>query len=207
MIWTILGILAGLTGLWLWVTTRYIVRATQGTPIPPRPGTALLLIETQDAFWTDRHHDTQTRMRLEAAISREVELARHRDQPVIALRQEWGGIAPRLIARVTRPGAPFRHGRDVALAPPFQGMADHVVVKRVEDGFETGELDTLLEVLQVGRLRIAGRDGTEAVARTAQAALNRGYEVELIRDAVATGDEQAFRAVQEALGSQGARII
>ncbi|MFO7770628.1 MAG: hypothetical protein R6V38_04660, partial [Roseovarius gahaiensis] len=138
MIWVALAVLAGLAGLWLWVTARYMVRATDGPRIPPRPGTALLLIETQQAFWSEAHHDAATRMRVVAAIAREVELARHKDQPVIALRQEWRGLAPRLIARITRPGAPRRGGPDTGLAEPFQGMADHVIVKRVEDGFETG---------------------------------------------------------------------
>ena len=206
MIWTVAGVLAGLIGLWLWIAARYMVRATAGSPVPPRPGTALLLIETQEAFWTDAHHDAATRARIGAAIAREVELARLRDQPVIALRQEWGGIAPRLIAQRTRPGAPLRKGRDTGLAAPFRGMADHVVVKRVEDGFETGELDQLLEVLQVGRLRFAGRDGAHAVARTAQAALNRGYDITLVRDAIAAGDAKAFAEAREALASQGAGI-
>ncbi len=206
MIWAALAILTGLSGLWLWVTARYMVRATDGPRIPPRPGTALVLIETQQAFWTDTHHDAATRARVEAAIAREVELARHKDQPVIALRQEWRGLAPRLIARKTRPGAPLRGGPDTELADPFKGMADHVIVKRVDDGFETGALDQLFEVLHVGRLKLVGRDGMEAVARTAQAGLNRGYDITLIRDGIATKDAQAFKAVQEALTSQGAQI-
>ncbi len=207
MIWAALAILAGLVGLWLWVTARYMVRATDGPTISPRAGTALVLIETQHAFWTDTHHDAATRIRIEAAIEREVELARHKDQPVIALRQEWRGLGPRLIAGKTRRGAPLRGGADTGLADPFQGMADHVIIKRVEDGFETGELDQLLAVLQVGRLRLAGRDGAHAVARTAQAGLNRGYDITLVRDAIAAKDAAAFQAVQEALTSQGARII
>lgn len=206
MIWVALAVLAGLAGLWLWVTARYMVRATDGPRIPPRPGTALLLIETQQAFWSEAHHDAATRMRVEAAIAREVELAQHKDQPVIALRQEWRGLAPRLIARTTRHGAPLRGGPDTGLAAPFQGMADHVIVKRVEDGFETGALDQLLDVLHVGQLKLVGRDGIDAVARTAQAGLNRGYAITLVRDAIATKDAQAFKAVEEALTSQGARI-
>src|SRR6056297_65581 len=206
MIWAALAILAGLVGLWLWVTARYMVRATDGPRIPPRPGTALVLIETQQAYWTDTHHDAATRARVEAAIAREVELAQRHDHPVIALRQEWRGLTPRLIARKTRPGAPLRAGPGTGLAAPFTGMADHVIVKRIEDGFETGALDQLLEVLQVGKLRLVGRDGIDAVARTAQAGLNRGYNITLIRDAIASKDAQAFKAVQEALTSQGARI-
>ena len=207
MIWTAIPIGMGVIALWAWVASRHMVRATQGRPVPERPGTALVLVELQEAVWQAPHHDDATRARVEAAVAREAALARHRDRPVIALRQEWGGLAPRLIARLTRPGAPLRGGAGVALAAPFCGLADHVIVKRVEDGFETGELDAVLGVLGVGRLRILGRDGCAGVARTAQAALNRGYRVELIRDGIAASDPAAFTAVLEALESQGARVI
>ena len=207
MIWQGVLVAVGLRAAWFWLAARHMVRATQGDPVPDRGGTALMLIELQQAVWTAPHHDDATRARVEAAVARETALSAHRDQPVIALRQEWGGLAPRLIARLTRPGAPLKGGAGVALAAPFHGLADHVIVKRVEDGFETGELDALLDVLRVGRLRIMGRDGCAGVARTAQAALNRGYEVELIRDGIAASDPAAFEDVLEALQSQGARVV
>lgn len=207
MIWAGTVALAGCGALWLWVTARHMVRATEGVPVPARPGTALVLVELQEAFWNDAHHGAPDRHRVEAAVAREAELARHRDQPVIALRQEWSGLATRLIARATRPGAPLRGGAGVGLAAPFHGLADHVVVKRVEDGFETGELDAVLGALHVGRLRLMGRDGCAGLARTAQAALNRGYEVELVRDGIAASDVATFAAMRDALLSQGARVV
>jgi len=207
MIWAATVLLAGGLMTWVWCAARHMVRASQGAMVPERAGVALLLIDLQDSLWTDAQHDAATRARVEAAVAREVEMARHRDQPVIAIRQEWQGVMPRLIARLTRPGAPMRGGRGVELAAPFHGLADHVIIKRVEDGFETGELDILLEILRVGRLRLMGRDGCAGLARTAQAALNRGYEVELVRDGIATADSAAFESVIEALRSQGARIV
>ncbi|EDM69815.1 hypothetical protein RAZWK3B_10647 [Roseobacter sp. AzwK-3b] len=207
MIWTAMALLGGGLLVWAWIVARRMVRASQGTPVPPRAGAALLLIELQDCLWSDTQHDAATRARVEAAVAREVELARQRDQPVIALRQEWHGLMARLIVRLTRPGAPTRGSADVELAPAFRGMADHVIVKPVEDGFETGALDALLDMLRVGRLRLVGREGCAGLARTAQGALNRGYEVELVRDGIAATDSAALDAVLEALTSQGARVV
>lgn len=207
MIWAVAALMVGGLIAWVWLAARKMVRASQGTPVPGHAGVAVVLIELQDCLWTDAQHDGATRARVEAAVAREVEMAGHRDQPVIAVRQEWHGLTPRLIARQTRPGAPMRGAPGVELAPPFRGMADHVIVKRVEDGFETGELDALLDILRVGRLRLMGRDGCAGLARTAQAALNRGYQVELVRDGIAAADGAAFEAVLEALASQGARIV
>ena len=200
-------ILLGAVALWLWATLRYIVRPTPGRRIEPRPGTAVLLIDLQEVFWTDASHDAATRARVEAAVAREVALAQQRDQPVIALRQEWSGIGPRLVAKLLFRGKAVTGSAGTGLAAPFVGMADNVIIKRVQDGFETGELDAVLAALTIGRLRIMGQDGEHAVAKTAQAALNRGYEVELISDGIATARPGAFETVRSALGSQGARVV
>jgi glutamine phosphoribosylpyrophosphate amidotransferase len=68
------------------------------------------------------------------------------------------------------------------LAEPFAGLVDQVLVKRVQDAFETGALDALLTKLGVGKLRIAGLDLNYCVLKTALAARNRGYEVSIVKE-------------------------
>ncbi|WP_167853490.1 cysteine hydrolase family protein [Roseovarius aestuariivivens] len=193
-------------GLWLWARARAVVRPSQGSKIEPRPGTAVLLVNLQEVFWNDRHYDAQTRARVEGAVAREVALAQQGDQPVIALRQEFSGLGFRLVARLLYRGEAIQGGPGTGLAEPFVGIADHVLVKSVQDGFESGELDVVLRVLRVGHLRILGLDGEHDVAKTAQGALNRGFEVTLVGDGIATARAKAFEPVAEALGGQGARI-
>ncbi|MEZ5721383.1 MAG: isochorismatase family protein [Paracoccaceae bacterium] len=81
------------------------------------------------------------------------------------------------------------------MAKPFDGLADHEVVKRVQDAFETGALDDLLATLDVGRLRLVGLDFSHCVQKTALAARNRGYEVTIVRPATlsATSTESAVK--------------
>ena len=200
-------ILLGAVALWLWASYRYMVRPTQGQPIEPRPCAALLLVDLQQVYWCDEQYDAQTRARVEAAVAREAALAQHRNQPVIALRQQWGGLGPRLIAMLFMKGLGVKGAPGTELAEPFAGLADQVVTKRVQDGFETGELDVVLRVLRVGQLRIVGLDGAGSVARTAQAALNRGYDVTLVSDGIATARDNTFDTIRESLTSQGARVI
>ncbi|SLN65169.1 nicotinamidase/pyrazinamidase [Roseovarius litorisediminis] len=202
----ILLIFGALT-LWVTFTIRYIRRPTQGPAIAPRPGSALLLVDLQGVFWNDAHYDAQTRARVEAAVLREVALARQKDQPVIVLRHEWSTLSTRLLARLTMNGEAIRGTAGTGLAPPFSEVADQLVIKRVQDGFETGELDVVLRVLRIGTLKIAGLDGEHCVAKTAQAALNRGYDVALIRDGIASIHPDRFAAATEALSGQGARLI
>lgn len=75
------------------------------------------------------------------------------------------------------------------LAAPFNDLADHVVIKRVQDAFETRELDRLLGQLDAGKLSIVGLDTNYCVAKTALAACQRGYEVEINRQGVLSADQ------------------
>lgn len=202
-----LAIFLFVLALWIWSRMRALIRPSQGARIEPRPGTAILLVNLQETFWNDARYTADQRARVEAAILREVTLAQHNDQPVIALRQEYSDLGFRLVARLLHGGRAIRGGPGLGLAAPFVGMADHMVVKQVQDGFESGELDTVLRVLRVGRLRILGLDGEHDVAKTAQGALNRGYEVELVHDGIATARDGVFASVTQALGGQGARVV
>ncbi|MCR9147337.1 MAG: cysteine hydrolase [Rhodobacteraceae bacterium] len=202
-----LAIFIFVLALWIWSRMRALIRPSQGARIEPRPGTAILLVNLQEAFWNDARYTGDQRARVEAAVLREVTLAQHNDQPVIALRQEYSDLGFRLVARLLHGGKAVRGGPGLGLAAPFVGMADHMVVKQVQDGFESGELDTVLRALRIGRLRFLGLAGEHDVAKTAQGALNRGYEVELVSDGIATARDGAFDPVAEALGGQGARVV
>lgn len=193
--------------LWIWLRARALKRPSLGPMIEPRPGTAVLLINLQDVFWNEAHYDADQRARVEAAVAREVELAKLADQPVIALRQEYSDPGYRVVARLLHKGEAIRGGAGLGLAEPFVGMADHLVTKQAQDGFANRELCTVLRALRVGRLRILGLDGEHDVAKTAQGALNRGYRVELVRDGIATARHGAFDSVTQALGGQGARVV
>lgn len=81
---------------------------------------------------------------------------------------------------VGQKGQAIEGSKGTELAEPFAGLADHVLVKRVQDAFETGALDALLASLGVGKLRIAGLDMNYCVLKTALVARNRGYHVTIV---------------------------
>jgi nicotinamidase-related amidase len=68
------------------------------------------------------------------------------------------------------------------IAEVFTLLPDHVLVKRVQDAFETGELDALLQRCDVGRLRLVGLDMNYCVQKTALAARNRGFDVTVVKE-------------------------
>ena len=206
MLW-ILAALALLFIAWLVRGVLHIGRATEGPKIDSRPNTALLLIDLQTVFWESEAYDEETKRRTLENITTLVTEAKAQNNSIIAIRQEWSEPATRLIAKLTMKGQAVAGTPGTEVAKPFNTMFTHEVVKRVQDGFETGELDALLESLNVGKVIIAGLDGEYCVARTAEAALNRGYDVELATNGIMTSRTDKLGAVIEKLTLLGARTV
>ncbi|MFP4328388.1 MAG: cysteine hydrolase family protein [Paracoccaceae bacterium] len=83
--------------------------------------------------------------------------------------------------------------------PEIAGSVDHVVTKRVQDGFENPELGSLLDRLKIGRLQIAGLDICFCVKKTAVAAAARGYHVTLLTEAIRTARPKEWHRWRGAL--------
>lgn len=163
--------------LWLVGGVRRIGAISTGKPIGDRSGTALILIDLQEIFWEYGPYPGAAKSEAEAFILEEIVAARQSGFAVIAVRQEWSIPSTKMVARLAMKGQAVEGSPGTQLAEPFAELADHVLVKRVQDAFETGELDKLLFDLGVGRIRIVGLDFNHCVQKTALAARNRGYEV------------------------------
>lgn len=162
---------------WLGLGVRRIGAVSLGKPIDARDGKALVLIDLQTVFWEDGPYDAAQKSAAQDAILAEVAAARAAGHPIIALRQEWSRPVTKVLARLTMKGQAIAGSAGTEIAAPFAGFADYEIVKRVQDGFETGALDDLLARLGVGRLRLVGLDLNYCVLKTALAARARGYGV------------------------------
>lgn len=177
----VFGVAVLLTLLWLGNGIRRIGSVSVGEKISDRTGSALLLIDLQSVFWERGPYSDAAKQSAASVILEEVEAARAQSHPVIAVRQEWSIPSTKLVARLTMKGQAIAGSEGTELARQFSSLPDHVITKRVQDAFETGELDTLLKDLDVGKLRIAGLDLNYCVQKTALAARNRGYDVSVVR--------------------------
>jgi nicotinamidase-related amidase len=187
--------------IWLVNGVRRITSVSTGAVIPDRPGTALLLIDLQTVFWDDGPYSSTDKAAVERAVLAEVAQAKSNNWPIIALRQEWSLPATRVIARLLMKGQAIVGTPGTEIAKPFAALADETVVKRLQDGFETGALDPLLDRLNIATLRIAGLDFNHCIARTASAARNRGYRVIIVQDATLAAADTAKTRI--ALTTQG----
>jgi len=177
----VIGIACALLVVWLGFGVKRIGAISRGEVIVDQNKTALLLIDLQAVFWDTGPYSEEEKQSARAVIMREVEEAQARDIPVIAVRQEWSIPSTKAVARLTMKGQAIEGTAGTELAEVFSSVPDHVIVKRVQDAFETGELDVLLKRLGVGKLRLVGLDLNYCVQKTALAARNRGHEVVVVK--------------------------
>lgn len=168
--------------VWLALGIKRIGSVSHGEPIKDRDGAALLLVDLQSVFWEQGPYSDTEKRTAQAAIHREVEQAKTQGIPVVAVRQEWSIPSTKAVARLTMKGQAIEGSAGTELADVFDSLPDMVVVKRVQDAFETGELDEIFDKLGVGALRIVGLDMNYCIQKTALAARNRRYDVTIVKD-------------------------
>lgn len=186
--------------LWLADGMRRVGAVSVGETIPDRNGSALLLIDLQSVFWERGPYSNAAKEAAAAVILAEVEAAKAQNHPVIAVRQEWSIPSTKAVAKLTMKGQAIEGSNGTEIAKVFAALPDHVIVKRVQDAFETSELDTLLAHLDVGKLRLFGLDLNYCVQKTALAARKRGYDVTVVKGGTlsATPTESAEKRMTSA---------
>ena len=201
----IVGALVLAAMVWLANGIRRIGAVSAGEPISGRSKTALLLIDLQTVFWERGPYSEADKQAAAEVILAEVAAAQAQGYPVIAVRQEWSIPSTKAVARLSMKGQAIEGSDGTELAPLFSDHPDHVIVKRVQDAFETGELDGLLKSLDVGALRLVGLDLNYCVFKSALAARNRGYDITVVTDGCLSA--AATQKVEAQLVLKGAKLV
>ena len=147
------------------------------TALENRPGTALLVIDVQNAA-VDRAHERDA---VVSNVGTVVEKARREGVPVV-----WVQHSDEHLAR----------GSDAWQIVPelMPGAAEPLVEKHYGDSFEDTDLESVLSGLRVGRLVVVGAQTDWCVRSTLHGALARGYDATLVSDAHTTEDQTEWGA-------------
>ena len=86
-------------------------------------------------------------------------------------------------------------------------LSANFFTKRKSDAFSNLKLDPFLAALKVRRIIITGLDIAYCAGKVSQAALNRGYEVVVIEDAVISETDELRQEKIIELETAGAQII
>jgi nicotinamidase-related amidase len=83
----------------------------------------------------------------------------------------------------------------------------HQFKKRKSDAFSSHDMDVFLNEMQINRLIITGLDMAGCAYNTSQAALNRGYEVFVIEEAVISSSDELKQEKLVELSQAGAIVL
>ena len=86
-------------------------------------------------------------------------------------------------------------------------VSKYTFIKRGEDAFSNGELDDFLRKKGVAHLFLAGVDSAMSIKETAHSALDLGYRVTFIQDAIFTAYESRWERVRKTFESAAAFAI
>lgn len=179
---------------------------TEGSPIGSyqNPRTALLVVDLQEDFTGP---DAVQRMkRADGAVlaaGRLVAQAVGNDQPVAYIRAVFNDPGVRfMMGGLSAPGEPgSKMDRRLPSLPSIP-----VLTKTKGDAFSNPELDDWLIQNQVNHVIIVGIDAFYCVDDTIQGALNRGYKVTAVLDAISTGTNKDVATIAEKWRAAGVVI-
>lgn len=188
---TILMIAASVSCLTLVIYCIYghlrITRVSQGVPIPnyETEASALLIIDMQ----RDATEPSGRLVMNPAATDRIIEnlnavtpALRKRRTLFVMIRHEWeeNWILQILTNHSLRPGT-----RGSEVDPRIAVKPDTIITKQTSDSFGTPALDAYLRENKISHLYLSGTGANHCIRRTAEAALQRGYKVTVLRELVA----------------------
>lgn len=183
--------------------------ATEGAPIGPyeQPTTALIVLDLQrdllDADGRMPVKQEQVQPLLDTATTLHAS-ARARGLPVIRIENLYTASD---VGNLFRNSATVRGTPGAAWDSRAPIDADAMFEKDAPDAFSNPAFDAALREKQVTHLVITGVFADGCVTWTSRGALNRGYQVTLVRSGVAAGSDQAKASALDTLKGEGVTIV
>jgi nicotinamidase/pyrazinamidase len=156
----------------------------------PKPQKALLVIDVQEDYTGLRGKQPVPYKNVEeqiAAINRLIDHASITGTHVVYIRQIFdNNILMRFFVGRTIEGLP-----GTELDSRINVINGNDFTKKISDSFSNPALESFLILHQVGNLYLVGLDAAYCVHKTALGALNRGYRVTVVTDAILARDDMS----------------
>lgn len=164
-------------------------RITEGVPISHAGSgnRALVVIDIQEGTTGGVSYVESFRLQsgeLIENLNLLTEEAEAKGWPIIYIISEVANPLINILNNTLAKGSP-----GVEMDKRLEIRSDYIVTKRKNDSFTNPELDSILTRNRVDRLTLVGLDAAECVYHTALAALNRGYRVQVVQEAIISKTE------------------
>lgn len=207
-----LGVLVLIVAGALFAGIGYMASPTRGGKIPayPNPQKALLVIDLQKDYTGTGarppfpYKDSE---KLIATVNQAIAKASAEGIPVVYIRQEFEGPWGRIWSRTFGSGTALKGSPGAELDRRLVRASGAEFTKPKGDAFSNPGLEAFLAGHRVRDLYLTGLDAEFCVHLTAQGALNRGYTVTVLTDAIALRAEQKRAALLAKYHREGIRLI
>jgi len=202
MVGAVVVVLAGTLAVVL--TGLRVNTATQGASIEQyaTPRSALLVIDVQNDITsnTGRYGDTDGFV---GAVNQAITVAETRGMETLYVKNVYGNNP--IIWLLS--GGKFRAGSEGAeLDGHLMVLNDNVFTKSVGDSFSSPALEDYLISHSVDTLYVVGADAAACVYATAQGGMNRGYAVNIVKDAIITLNDATLNQMLTRYEAEGITV-
>ena len=165
-----------------------LTKATQGVNIAEykNPQKALLVIDVQEDTTGATALPLPYKGHAEyiARLNKIIEAANRKNILIVYIRQEFDGLWGKTLSRTTLGGSDIKGTPGTEVDKRIVILSSYKFTKPWGDSFYNPELDKFLTGQRVNELYLTGLDPEFCIYSTARGALNRGYKVNVINDAI-----------------------
>ena len=134
-------------------------------------------------------------------------ISRQRNIMVIYLRQEFSDLFGKIFSRIFCRGKGIKGNPGTGFDDRLLIVSDHIFTKPRGDAFSNPEFESFLIQNQINELYLTGIDAEFCVYHTAKGAINRGYLVNVLTDAVLLLNEKKREDIMEKYRKNGIALI
>lgn len=199
--------LVGILAMNLFIFNRIASRISEGTPIPDY-GTrkaAILVVDIQEGTTgsvSATESYTVQADKLIQNINTLTALATRKKIPVIYIRSVVTNPLINILNNTLAEGS-----AGAELDHRLNVDSDLLITKKKNDSFNNTDLDHMLLKMQISHIYMTGLDALHCIYQTLQGALNRGYRVTVIEDAVISDPEEKKDAMMQQFRELGVEVI
>jgi nicotinamidase/pyrazinamidase len=189
-----------------------ISQPTQGNRIASyaNPGKAVFVIDIQEDFTGTTAKPPfpyKDSGKLIAAVNTITEAASRENIRVVYIRQELDGFVGRILSNLFSGGTAIKGNPGTEIDKRVNVVSSYVFPKPRSDAFSNPRLEEFLIEHHINDLYLVGLDADGCVHATAQGALNRGYSVNIITDAIVLREEEKWEGLLKQYREEGITLI
>lgn len=187
------------------LTSFYVANPTKGTPIAryDNPKSALLVIDVQNDTTSNKSFYGDTTEFVEN-VNQAIALAEQGGMEILYVKNINGSNPIVLLLSLGR----YRKGTaGVELDGRLQLVNENTFSKSIGDSFSSKEFEEYLISKSVDTLYIVGADASACVYSTARGGTNRGYNVNVVEDAVISISDSIKKQMLQQYAADGVEVI